>query len=128
MIVTPIIKDTILNYLCLNVQVEQYQSLGTENILKELDLDFDTFYAVMQYFERIHFLEKLGINRRGVSLILLTKAHDFYLKGGFGIQEEIFKANIERLGFEIDNLKKQLSPDKLDRLNKISSIASALFA
>ena len=81
----------------------------------------------MQYFGRINFLEELGINRKGFSLILLTEAHNFYLKGGFAIQEEIFKANIEKLGFEIDNLKKQLSPDKLDTLNKISFIASALF-
>ena len=81
----------------------------------------------MQYFGRINFLEELGINRKGFSLILLTEAHNFYLKGVFAIQEEIFKANIEKLGFEIDNLKKQLSPDKLDTLNKISFIASALF-
>lgn len=128
MIITPTIKDTVLNYLCSTFRVEQHEMLDMKDILSDLNLDFDTFYAVMQYFQRIGFLEELGLNRRAVRLILLTEAHDFHLKGGFVIQEEIFKANIEKLGFEIDNLKKQLGPDKLDTLNTISSIASALFS
>lgn len=58
---------------------------------------------------------------------MYIELHDFANKGGFAIQEEIFKANLDKLEFEIDLLRKQLSPDKLDSLNKISSIASALF-
>ena len=71
--------------------------------------------------------EEVAVGHDNTNIIMCAELHDFAQKGGFVIQEEIFKANIEKLGFEIDNLRKQLAPDKLDTLNKISSIASALF-
>lgn len=128
MVINPEVKDKILNYLILHAKVEQFQSGDTNENLKELDIDFDTFHAVMTYFERVGFLKELGLNRRGVHFILLIEAHDFYLRGGYSVQEEILETNVKKLLFEIDNLKKQLEPDKLDKLNKISSIASAIFS
>jgi len=128
MLINPATKDKILTYLVLNAKVEQFQSGDTASILEGLAVDFDTFYAVMTYFERIGVLKELGLNRRGVHFILLTEAHDFYLRGGFTFQEEVLEANIKKLVLEVDLLKKQIGPDQLDRVNKISSIASALFA
>ncbi len=122
------IKDKVLSYLCKEAIPEQVSSGPTNDLLKELEVDFDTFNAVMTQFQRFGFVEDLNLRRSHLSFILRTDAHDFAQKGGFAIQDEIFKANIEKLGFEIDNLKKQLGPDKLDTLNKISSIASALFS
>ena len=58
---------------------------------------------------------------------MLIEIHDFANKGGFAIQDEIFKSNIEKLGFEIDHLRQQLGPQNLDTLNKLSAIAAALF-
>lgn len=126
--ITVAIKDNVLFYLCKEAIPEQVSSGSTNDILKELELDFDTFNAVMTQFQRFGFVEDLNLRRSYLSFILRTDAHDFSQKGGFAIQDEILKANIEKLGFEIDNLKKQLGPDKLDTLNKISSIASALFS
>jgi len=126
-IITSPIKDKVLFYLCDQAIPEQLSSGNTNDMLKELEMDFDTFNAVMVQFQRFGFIEDLNLRRSAIHFILRTDAHDFAQKGGFAIQEEIFKANIEKLGFEIDNLRKQLAPDKLDTLNKISSIASALF-
>ena len=126
--ITTAIKDKILLYLCEETTPEQVSSASTNDILRDLETDFDTFNAVMAQFQRFGFVEDLNLRRSHLSFILRTDAHDFVQKGGFVIQDEIFKANIEKLGFEIDHLKKQLGPDKLDTLNKISSIASALFS
>jgi glutathionyl-hydroquinone reductase len=125
--ITASTKDKILFYLCAEAKPEQLSSGKTADILKELELDFDTFNAVMVQFQRFGFIEDLNLRHSDIHFILRTDANDFAEKGGFAIQDEIFKANIEKLGFEIDNLRKQLAPDKLDTLNKISSIASALF-
>lgn len=125
--ITSEIKDTVLFYICNQAIPEQVSSCTTPDLLKELNIDFNTFNAVMVQFQRFGFIEDLNLRHSYLSFILLTDAHDFAQKGGFAIQHEIFKANIEKLGFEIDNLKKQIAPDKLDTLNKISSIAAALF-
>lgn len=56
------------------------------------------------------------------------EANDFLLRGGFVAQEELLETNINKLLLEIDNLKKQLGPDQLETVNKLSSIASAVFS
>lgn len=53
MIINPELKDTILKHLILHAKVEQFQSGDTNENLKELNVGFDTFHAVMTYFERI---------------------------------------------------------------------------
>jgi len=128
MIINPTLKDTVLKYLIANAKVEYHQSGDTQTIIKEMEVDFDSFYAVMTYFERIGFLRELGLNRRGVHFILLTEAHDFYLRGGFTVQEEVLEVNLKKLLLEVDHLKRHLGPNHLDTVEKISTIASALFA
>ena len=125
--ITPAVKDKVLFHLRDNCPLEQMVYVPTKELLAETETDFETLRAVLYQFERFGFFKEVGVGRESTSIIMYIELHDFANKGGFAIQEEIFKANIEKLGFEIDNLRKQLSPDKLDTLNKISSIASALF-
>ncbi len=125
--ITPAVKDKVLFHLRDNCPLEQMVYVPTKELLAETETDFQTLRAVLYQFERFGFFKEVGVGRESTSIIMYIELHDFANKGGFAIQEEIFKANIEKLGFEIDNLRKQLSPDKLDTLNKISSIASALF-
>ena len=125
--ITASTKDKILFYLCSEAVPEKLSSGKTADILKELELDFDTFNAIMVQFQRFGFIEDLNLRHSDIHFILRTDSNDFSQKGGFVIQEEIFKANLDKLEFEIDVLRKQLSPDKLDTVNKISSIVSALF-
>ena len=125
--ITASTKDKILFYLCTEAKPEQISSGKTEDILEELRLDFDTFNAVMVQFQRFGFIEDLNLRCSDIHFILRTDANDYAQKGGFVVQEEIFSANLEKLQLEIENLKKQLGPNKLDTLSKISSIIQTLF-
>jgi len=125
--ITASIKDKILFYLCTASKPEQILSGKTEDVLEELGVDFDTFNAVMVQFQRFGFIEDLNLRRSNIHFILRTDANDYAQKGGFAVQEEIFRANLEKLQLEIENLKKQLGPNKLDTLSKISSIIQTLF-
>ena len=82
--------------------------------------------AVLYQFERFGFLEELGVGHEHTTLILLVDSHDFYSKGGFVIQQEIYQSNFDKLAFEIEHLKKELGPDHLDSLSKISTIIGTL--
>ena len=125
--ITPSAKDKVLFHLRDNCPLEQLVYVPTKELLNDTETDFDTLTAILYQFERFGFFKEVAVGHENTSIIMYAELHDFAQAGGFAIQEEIFKANIEKLGFEIDNLRKQLSPDKLDTLNKISSIASALF-
>jgi hypothetical protein len=126
--ITLAIKDIVLFHLRDNYPLEQLVYVTTKELLIHTETDFDTFRAVLRQFERFGFLEELGVEYENTCFILLADLHDFAYKGGFFVQEELFKGNIEKLGFEIDHLRKQLGPDHLDTMNKISSIASAIFS
>lgn len=126
-IITPAIKDKILNYLVTDCPLEQLVYSPTEEVLKEADTDHDTLYAVLSQFQRLGFLKEFAMQST-VTFILHAEAHDFALKGGFTVKEEVFEANIKKLMLEIDTLKKQVGPDHLDKVEKIASTASALFA
>jgi len=127
MIITSKHKDKLLFYLCTEFELETFGYADTKKILNDVDLDFKTYNAIIYQFERYGFLSELGVGADNTCFIIHAELHDYAEKGGFVIQNEIFKSNIEKLSFEIENLKKQLSPNNLDTLNKISSIASALF-
>ena len=125
--ITPSIKDKVLFHLRDNCPLEKLVYVPTKELLNDTETDFDTLKAILYQFERFGFFEEVGVGHDNITIIMHVELHDFAHHGGFAIQEEIFKANLDKLEFEIDFLRKQLSPDKLDSLNKISSIASALF-
>lgn len=126
--ITPAIKDNVLKWLCLNLKPESLYTIDMEDLLKTANIDFDTLNSVLSYFERIGLIEELNSRRVAIHLIVRVEANDFLLRGGFVGQEELLETNIKKLLLEIDNLKKQLGPDKLETVNKLSSIASAVFS
>jgi hypothetical protein len=124
--ITSYVKDKILFYLCDKAPLEKYLQIKTKELSNETKSDNETLTAILTQFEKFGFLSDLGINNTVTFFTPHIELHDFTSKGGFAIQEEIFKANIEKLGFEIDNLKKQLGPDHLDSIAKLSNIFTAL--
>ncbi len=127
-IITPSLKDNVLFYLCNHASAEQVSQGKTDDLLKGLELDFPTFNAIMTQFQRFGFIEDLNLTHSHIMFILRVDAHDYAQKGGFIAQEEVFKANIDKLLLEVEHLKKQLAPDKLETVNKIAAIASSIFS
>ncbi len=126
-VITPAVKDDILSYICIKCPPENFFKIDTEEILRDIECDFNTLDAILSQFQRLNFLSKLGVGDT-TTFVPHLEATDFKQRGGFVAQEEIFETNIKRLLLEVDNLKKQLSPDQLETANKISSIASAIFS
>ncbi len=126
--ITPTIKDDVLKWLCLNLETESPSQIPVDDVLKSINIDFDTLNSVLRYFERHGFIEDLNARKVAIFLILRVEANDFLLRGGFVAQEELLEANINKLLLEIDHLKKELGPDRLETVNKLSSIAAAVFS
>lgn len=126
--ITSALKDIVLQYLIDNCELEVVVSGNTEVMLKDLEIDFTTLNAILSQFDRLGLLEELNLRRSSFHLCLLLEAHDFMSNGGFGIQKEIFESNFNKLLFEIEALKKEIAPDNLDKLNKVSGIVSTLLS
>lgn len=127
-IITPAIKDKVLYYLATTVPLENFAYHSTEVIIKDTETNYESFEAIVRQFERFGLIRDLAVGHINSNFIIQMELHDFAQKGGFVAQEEIFEANIKKLLYEVDNLKKQLGPDQLEQANKISAIAAAIFA
>jgi hypothetical protein len=127
-LITPQHKDRLLTYLFNHCVPEQMTSGNPKEVLNELEMTFETFNAIMTQFQRFSFVEELNLRRVAVSFVLRTEAHDFLIRGGFVAQEELLETNLNKLLLEIQNLKKELGPQRLETVNKLAGIASSILS
>jgi len=127
--ITPELKDSVLKLLCEECILESHSEINETSIQTILDsfaISFDELNAILTYFERIGLLKNLNARHIYISFVLKMEANDFNRKGGFTFQETILLSNIDKLLLEIEVLKKDLSPDQLDKANKVVSIAGVI--
>lgn len=123
--ITSELKDRILKSF-----VEKGIVFATDTNVNNADYDIDsaTYCAILDSFERKGYLSQQK-NCDGLFLINInSEAHDLIRMGGFVAQEELLKANIQKLGLEIDLLCKELSPKLLEKAHRISAIGSAILS
>lgn len=82
---------------------------------------------ILEEFEKLDLLSIESTND-GITVTISAKAYDMHAHGGFTAQEELLKANINKLGYELDVLSKELEPKHLEKAEKISSIAMAVLS
>lgn len=124
-LITPQMKDLALEYL-----------LSSNSL--EIDISNREFseycgclpFQVNLIFEEFEKLDLLSIESTndGITVTISAKAYDMHTHGGFTAQEELLKANINKLGYELDVLSKELEPKHLEKAEKISSIAMAVLS
>ncbi len=125
------LKDQILSALCCsNIPYECHCTVSKSSFSEDISEPYteDELVAVLSQFQRLGLISGFADNSRTVELELLAEASDFFSHGGFKAQELLLRSNIEKLGLEIESLSKQLSPDLLDKANKLSGIASAILS
>lgn len=127
-IITPQLKDKLLIQLLSADSIRTTFTFSPE-MEEELGMTSDMAQMIIKQFEEMGLLKATFFsNPFGARITLNAKAHDVYSHGGFTAQEEILKANIEKLDLQLQYLTKQLGPDYLDTASKISSIGSAIMS
>lgn len=125
-LITPEIKDNVLTDI-ISIDSDFIELTYDENALK-YGISPNQFAMIIKQFIRMGFLENkgefMGGGSGGIFITTTLDAHDFLSHGGFYAQEEILKANINKLGLELETLSKELGSDFIEKANKISSIAS----
>lgn len=124
-IITPAIKDKVLSSL---LSYEETTLFFDFNKLGEL-LDIEQKYAIiiLKQFERLGLVNLGYYDGKDIVIISLNaEIYDFFNHGSFTGQEELLRANIEKLNLELLNLSKELESSKLDTINKITAIAGSV--
>lgn len=124
-LITPQMKDLALEYLLSS------NSLEIDISNRELSqycgcLPFQV-NLILEEFEKLDLLSIESTND-GITVTISAKAYDMHAHGGFTAQEELLKANINKLGYELEVLSKELEPKHLEKAEKISSIAMAVLS
>lgn len=123
--ITPELKDKVLKDL---VEVGMYPSFNIRELSGEYGIDSSVLEAILDQFESLGLLKQTKCLGGRINVHMSANAHDLYNHGGFYAQEELLKANIEKLNRELLLLSKELEPKLLDKANMIANIGSAIIS
>lgn len=124
LIITPEMKDKVLADLL----SADYPSFEINYQESEKEYGFPAPYVklILDDFASKGLIKVTYILGNRARIHMQTKAMDLHLHGGFVGEEEILKGNLEKLGFELEVLAKQLSPDYAEKSSQLAQIASAI--
>ena len=124
-IITPKVKDKVLQAILAEDKIPctiNYFKVFPDKDITELQMNL-----VLKLFVSIGLLEK-SMKLGGYSFWIRINAniYDFFQRGGFEAQEEILKANLQKLSYELDVLSKEAVPGLKDKIAGISAIAGSI--
>ena len=126
--ITPEIKDKILSFIVLKDKIRF--EIRIESLANELDISPDIISAIVQYFSRIGLLQinkEMGfMGKETFDITMNVEAYDLYHEGGFTFQEEILKAQLNKLDEELSLLKKKTTDSTLSTIEKMISIVGTI--
>ena len=118
-------KDKLLSYI-LSVKSDHF-IIDYQDVFPNKEvLDFE-FFLMLKQFVKMGLLEKSIEMTGGISRIILNAdIYDYFDHGGFRAQEEILKASLEKLGYELEKLSESSDPIVLSRIDKIAGITTSI--
>jgi hypothetical protein len=116
--ITPLVKDKVLEYLIQNAPDMTFGS-SLEEFSASLQINAPQLDAILQDFDNRELMEYNGYIGGGFMLYLHAKAHDYYLSGGHVGEFEVMEKQFEKLKVELYALEKTLEKNKFDKIATI---------
>lgn len=121
--ITPAIKDQVLSYLLAQKEIDI--DVNFRDLYSKTGITYNFADMILKQFERMGLISYQGY-MGGCIVTLKAEIYDFFNHGGFTGQEEILRANLEKLNLELLKLAKDIEPSKLEAINAITSIAGSV--
>lgn len=119
-LITPQLKDVVLRHFVENNQVNvTFQVWYGEPIQ---GIEFSTVEAFINQFQKLSLMSLVAPHAKGNYYLLNVEAHDFINRGGFYGQEILFQKSVEDLLVELKKVDSPLVDNKLDHMEKITTI------
>lgn len=126
-LITSLMQDDVLKWLCDNIAPEEITAFAWQELLDFTGIDGETTDKILISFKDQGLIDSnYNIDRRGPVLLLKVEAQKLLQRGGFTVMDALNEANMQKLLYELDHLKKQLKPDQLDTFNKITQIMASI--
>lgn len=123
--ITPAIKDKVLMAIVAGNLPGIF--LRYEQLFPDHEISNDELRLILEQFVVDGLLKTLQLRTVGVYVAFPTaKLFDFFNHGGFTAQEELLRANLEKLNLELLKLSKEIEPSKLEAINAITAIAASV--
>lgn len=123
--VTPEIKDKLLGYLITQKKINF--DINFNDLYEQTGISYEVASIILQHFHNKGFITT-ECYKIGCWVRLNVEIYDFFNHGGFTAQEELLRANLEKLNLELLKLSKELEPSKLETINTITSVVSNIAA
>ena len=128
--ITPKLKDFILNELIVRYEMYKRESfpLFYDKCFSDMNIGISDLRIILNQFERMGLISDLrdSLGSDAPNIQIEADLFDWHNRGGFVAQEEILLANLEKLGYELDELTKHADPSFLDRIDNITKIAASI--
>ena len=121
-------KDRVLSSLC-NLQCfESMIYIDLKELLSETDTTFNELQAILMQFQRLGFVSDVNMRHLSPQILIIVylEALEFYQKGGFQMQDEILRLNLEKLKLEVEQLSKDYPEKALTFSSILSNISTVL--
>ncbi len=118
-------KDEIIGWL-IN-KLEKSAQFRSKEIADAFNVN-DRF--VRLYLVQLHKMQLIEYSEMSAGHVMVhptMELYDFHRKGGFTVQDELLKKNIEKIYLEIENLKPHFS-EKAELFANISTIGTAIIS
>ena len=122
------LKDEILSKLC-SLKKLNNVTLNIDEIAKEFGTKNDIVLIILDQFERYGYIKINNRFNTHIYFINVTAdAFDFLSHGGFRIQDEILRTNIQKLDLEIKKLCKDLNPELKEKAKEILDCSTKIIS
>lgn len=126
-LITSEMKDKMLAFL-LAPESNRFTITFNDSCEEELGMKIDSAMMILKDFHNKGIIKAWFFKPDCVKITVNVLAHDIWAKGGYTVQQEILKANIEKLDLQLQLLAHQLGTDYLEAANKIASIGSVILS
>lgn len=101
--------------------------INYDEAFPDREVSKNEFFLIINQFLEMGLLYKAKSMSSGLCFIGVTaNLHDLFVHGGFKAKEELLKANLEKLGYELDELAKSTDPEVVSRVKTITGIAASI--
>ena len=121
-IITPQLKDQVLAELTARFDGRTFD-FHYQPVADALDCQPFLLRLIIDQFHDLGLIQRMCFGS-SAAVSVLASAYDLQRRGGFAVQEEILKANIEKLSRELDLLASQLAPSLAQKASELSGIAA----
>ena len=120
--ITPQLKDKVLIELIARFNGRTFD-FNYQSMANTFDCQPFLLRLIIDQFHDLGLIKRTCLGS-SAAVSVLASAYDLHHRGGFAVQEEILKANIEKLSRELDLLSSQLSPSLSQKSSELAGLAA----